>query len=48
MYQINDLIVLQIAMNAAIQVEGVNTVALTLLGVSPAAVTQDTSWMKMD
>ena len=28
--------------------EGVNTIVLTLMGASSAAVTQDTSWVKMD
>ena len=35
-------------MNATLQMEAVNTVVLTLSGASPAAVTQGTSWMKMD
>ena len=35
-------------MNATQQMEAVNTVVLTPLGVSSAAVTQGTSWMEMD
>ena len=35
-------------MNAKHQMEVVNTVVLTPLGVSPAAVTQGISWMEMD
>ena len=35
-------------MNVKLQMEGVNTVVLTPLGASPAAVTQGTSWMEMD
>ena len=35
-------------MNVTQQMEGVNTIVLTLMGASPAAVTQDTSWMEMD
>ena len=35
-------------MNAILQMEAVNTIAMTPLGVSTAAVTQGTSWMKMD
>ena len=41
-------VVPQTSMNATLQMEAVNTVALTPLGASTAAVTQDTSWMKMD
>ena len=35
-------------MNVALQMEAVNTVVLTPLGASSAAVTQGTKWMKMD
>ena len=35
-------------MNVTQQMEGVNTIVLTLMGASSAAVTQDTSWVKMD
>ena len=35
-------------MNATLQMESVNTVVLTLLGASSAAVKQAISWMKMD
>ena len=35
-------------MNATLEMEVVNTVVLTPLGASTAAVTQDTSWRKMD
>ena len=35
-------------MNVKLQMEGMNTVVLTPLGASPAAVTQGTSWMEMD
>ena len=35
-------------MNATLQMEDVNIVVLTLLGASSVAVTQGTSWMKMD
>ena len=35
-------------MNVTQQMEGVHTIVLTLMGVSSAAVTQDTNWMKMD
>ena len=35
-------------MNVALQMEAVNTIVLTQLGTSTAAVTQGTSWMKMD
>ena len=42
------LVVLQTSMNATLQMEVVNTIVLTPLGVSSAAVTQGTSWMKMD
>ena len=35
-------------MNVTLQMEAVNTIVLTPLGASIAAVTQDTSWMKMD
>ena len=38
----------QNSMNAMLQMVAVNTVVLTPLGASPAAVTQGTSWMKMD
>ena len=34
-------------MNAPLQMEAVSTIVLTLMGVSSAAVTQGTSWMKM-
>ena len=36
------------SMNATLEMESVNTIVQTPLGVSSAAVTQDTSWMKMD
>ena len=42
------LVVTQTSMNATLQIEAVNTVVLTLLGVSSVAVTQGTSWMEMD
>ena len=49
MYRSNDVIVVpQISMNVALQMEAVNTIVLTLLEASPVAVTQGTSWMKMD
>ena len=35
-------------MNVALEMEAVNTVVLTLLGASSAAVTLGTSWMEMD
>ena len=35
-------------MNAILQMVAVNIVVLTPLGASPAAVTQGTSWMKLD
>ena len=35
-------------MNVALEMEAVNTVVLALLGASSAAVTQGTSWIKMD
>ena len=35
-------------MNVKLQMEGVNTVVLTPLEASPAAVTQGTNWMEMD
>ena len=34
-------------MNVTLQMEDVNSSAVTLLGVLPAAVVWDTSWMKM-
>ena len=39
---------LQTSMNVTQQMEDVNTIVLTPLGASTAAVTQDTSWMKID
>ena len=42
------LVVTQTSMNATLQMEAVNTVVLTLLGVSSVAVTLGTKWMKMD
>ena len=50
MYQISDAVIVvpQISMNATLQMEAVNTIALTQLGASPVAVTQGTSWMIMD
>ena len=38
----------QTSMNAALQMEAVNTVVLAPLGASSADVTQGTSWMEMD
>ena len=35
-------------MNVTQQMEDVNTIVLTPLVASPAAVTQGTSWMKID
>ena len=35
-------------MNATLQMVAVNTVAITPLGASSVAVTQDTNWMEMD
>ena len=49
MYRSNDVIVVpQIPMNVALQMEAVNTVVLTPLGASSAAVIQDTSWTEME
>ena len=42
------LVVPQTQMNATLEMEVVNTVVLIPLGASTAAVTQDTSWRKMD
>ena len=35
-------------MNVTQQMADVNTIVLTTLGASTAAVTQDTSWIEMD
>ena len=42
------LIVTQTSMNVTLQMEAVNTIVLTPLGASYAAVTWGTSWMQMD
>ena len=41
-------VISQTSMNVTLQMEVVNTVVITLLGASSAAVTQGTSWMEMD
>ena len=41
-------VISQTSMNATLQMDVVNTVVLTPLGASTAAVTQGTSWMEMD
>ena len=41
-------VISQTSMNATMQMDAVNTVVLTPLGASSAAVTQGTSWMEMD
>ena len=41
-------VTLQTSMNATLEMEAVNKIVLTLLGASSAAVTEGTSWMKMN
>ena len=47
-YYIITLLFSQTSKNATHQMEVVNTIVLTPLGASSAAVTQGTSWMEMD